>query len=61
MYISEKYAAQQHFAIRLGDRVFDASTGPGGMLYAQYVATLNRLNGGSGAYVIQVIDDIENF
>jgi hypothetical protein len=42
----------------LGDRVFDASTGPGGMPYAEYVNRLNALNNGPGTYIIQVIDDI---
>jgi RHS repeat-associated protein len=57
-YISERYVTFQHFAVRLGDRVFDASTGPGGMPYAEYVNRLNALNNGPGTYIIQVIDDI---
>jgi hypothetical protein len=47
--------------VRLGDRVFDASTGPAGMLYKDYVAMLTRVNGGSGAYIIQTLDNIDNF
>lgn len=57
-YISERYVAFQHFAVRLGDRVFDASTGPSGMPYADYINRLNALNNGPGTYIIQTIDDI---
>lgn len=50
-----------HFAVRLGDRVFDATTGPGGMLYADYMARMSYLNNGPGSYIVQILDDIEMY
>jgi hypothetical protein len=61
IYLSERYVAPQHFAVRLGDRVFDATTGPGGTIYSEYLIRLNQLNQGPGSYVIQVLDDIEGY
>ncbi|MFZ2754767.1 MAG: RHS repeat-associated core domain-containing protein, partial [Lysobacteraceae bacterium] len=61
VYISERYTAPQHFSVRLGERVFDATTGPSGMLYSEYVARLNALNLGPGSYLIQTINDIEGY
>ena len=61
VYLSERYMAPQHFSVRLGDRVFDATTGPSGMLYSEYVARLNAINLGPGSYLIQNIDDIGGY
>ena len=61
VYLSERYMAPQHFAVRLGDRVFDATTGPSGMLYSEYIARLNAFNLGPGSYLIQTIDDIGGY
>ncbi|TXH65378.1 MAG: RHS repeat protein [Lysobacteraceae bacterium] len=62
MYIGNgNYVAPQHFAVRLGDMVYDASTGANGMLYSQYIEILNRLNGGQTAYVIRTIDSIDDY
>ncbi len=58
---NSRYTAPQHFAVRIGDRVFDASTGPNGMLYSDYIGLLNRLNGGSNAYVVQTLESMDKF
>jgi RHS repeat-associated protein len=58
IYIGDKYVTHQHFAVRVGDRVYDAFTGANGMLYSQYLNMLNRSNNGPNSYLIQHLKDI---
>ena len=59
--IGDKYTAFQHFAVRFGDRVFDAYTGAEGMLYSQYINMLNNSNLGPGSYVVQTLKNLGQY
>lgn len=61
VYIGDRYTALQHFAVRFGDRVFDAYTGAQGMLYSQYISMLNNSNLGPGSYIIQTVKNLEPY
>lgn len=52
---SGNYVAPQHFAIRVGDTVYDATTGASGMAYSQYVNIMNQVNQGPGSYLLKEI------
>jgi RHS repeat-associated protein len=47
------YAPLNHVYVRVGDRVYDASTGAQGMLYSEYITILNQINNGPASYVIK--------
>jgi RHS repeat-associated protein len=47
------YAPTNHVIVRVGDMVFDASTGMQGMAYSQYINILNQINNGPTSYVIK--------
>jgi hypothetical protein len=58
VYIGDKYTAFRHFAVRIGDRVFDAYSGAEGMLYSQYISMLSNSNIGPGSYLIETLKNI---
>jgi hypothetical protein len=61
IYIGDKYTAVQHFAVRIGDRVYDAYTGAQGMIYSQYVNMLGQSNLGPGSVSVEALNNISRF
>jgi len=61
VYIGERYTAFQHFAVRFGDKIFDAYTGAEGLLYSQYINMLNNSNLGPGSYTVETLKSIAQY
>jgi len=47
------YAPTNHVIVRVGDMVYDATTGAQGMAYSQYINVLNQINNGPTSYIIK--------
>ena len=55
------YVTFQHFAVRIGNRVYDTSTGANGILYNQYINILNQANNSPSHYSIETPKSIAEY
>jgi RHS repeat-associated protein len=51
--VEGSYSPTNHVFVRVGNTIFDASTGAQGVPYTQYITMLNQINQGPGSYVIK--------